>query len=193
MFKNANIVFSKNVNNVIVNGDSTNKFLVDMYKKLAGVVQTINTLMLEYSKGNFYAVANILTQQMYNKLSVALSNISVPANKYPDYETIRASSTSALGGLYQSILQYSKLVDTEMQLDICKEHESILYDKTKLQEYINKLNQNKRLFPESNVKATKATLKPEYAEYIKHYGFPPGAVFDPDKLAFIVQQLGITS
>jgi len=187
-----NTVFSKNINLNLQNNDSSNQLIIGMYKRLAAVVQTVNTLMLEFSKGHFYTVANILTHATYNKLSIALSNLAVAANKYPDYETIRTSSTSALGGLYQSILQYSELVDTKNKLDISKENESILYDRVKLQEYINKLNQNKRLFPDSNVTAKKATLKPEYAEYVKQFGFPEGAVFEPDKLAFILQRLGMT-
>ena len=188
-----NTVFSRNINLNLQNGDSSNQLIVAMYRKLAAVVYTINTLMKEYSKGNFYAVANILTEATYKKLSINLARLAVPSNKYHDYETIRMSSTSSLGGLYQSIFQYSELVDTKNKLEISKEHESILYDRVKLQEFINKLNQNKRLFPDSNVTVKKATLKPEYAEYIKHYGFPEGAVFDPDKLAFILQLLGMTN
>jgi hypothetical protein len=186
-----NTIFSRNINLMLMNGDSKNQIMVNMYKKLAAVVQTINTLMLEYSNANFYAVANILTLSMYNKLSVSLSDLAASATKYPDYETIRLSSTSSLKGLYQSILQYSDYVDVKHKLEICEEHESILYDRVKLQDFINKLNQNKRLFPESNVKVTKATLKPEYAEYIKQYGFPEGSVFDPDRLGHILRQMEI--
>ena len=186
-----NTFFSRNINLNPQNSDSTNQLIINMYKKLAAVVQTINTLMNEYYKGNFYAVANILTQNIYNKLSINLANLAVSANKYRDYETIRMSSTSSLGGLYQSVLQYSELVDTKAKLEISREHESILYDPVKLREYINKLNQNKRLFPDSNVKVVKATLKPEYAEYIKQYGFPEGGVFETDKLAGVLQKLGM--
>ena len=144
-----------------------------------------------YSKGHFFTVANILTQTTYNKLSISLANLAASSIKFPDYETIRNSSTSALGGLYQSILQYADLINVEAQLELAKEHEAILYDKVKLQEFINKMNQNRQIFPESNVTAMKATLKPEYAAYIKRFGFPEGAVFETDKLAVVLQQLGM--
>jgi hypothetical protein len=186
-------MFSKNVSGTFGNGDSFNQYQIDMYKKLSAVVDTINMLMKEYSTGNFYAVSNILTQQTYNTLSLSLANIAVSANKYPEYETIRKSTTAALGGLYQSILQYSEYLDVQAQLEISKERESILHDKVKLREYIEKLNQNRRLFPDSVVQAKKATLKPEYAEYVKYFGFPEGAVFEPDKLAFILQKLKMVS
>jgi len=193
MFKgsSSNSVFSKNVNGSFASGDAVSQVLVGMYTKLSDVVETINTLMTEYSKGNFYVVANILTHERYNKLAISLANLAASQNKYPDYETIRMSSTSALAGLYQSILQYSAYVDVQAQLEISRERESILYDRVKLKEFIEKMNQNRRLFPDSNVQTIRATVKPEYAAYIKQFGFPEGAVFDPDKLAFILQQLSM--
>jgi hypothetical protein len=186
-----NGVFSRNVNLRLGNSDTSDKILVGMYARLAGIIEMINTLMKEYSKGNFYTVSNILTQELYNKMSLKLSDLAVPSNKYPEFEIVRGSCTSSLSGLYQSVIQYSEFVDIQTQLEICKEHESILHDRVKLQEWINKLNQNKRIFPDSKVQATKATIKPEYAEYIKHFGFPEGAVFEPDKLAFVLRLLGM--
>lgn len=183
-------MFSKNINNSIVTGDSKNQTQVAMYSKLSVVVTTINALMKEYSKGNFYAVANILTQTAYNKLSINLSNLAAEANKYPEYEIIRASTTSALAGLYQSIIQYTEYVDIQAQLEIAKDHEAILYDPVRLKEHIEKMNQRRRIFPDSKVQVISATLKPEYAAYVKQFGFPEGAVFDPDKLAIILKQLG---
>ena len=176
---------------MLLNGDSKYQILVGMYYKLSGVVQTINALLKEYSKGNFYAVANILTQQAYNKLSINLAGMAAEANKYPEYEIIRGSATSSLAGLYQCVLQYSELVDVRAQLELCREQEDILHDPKKLSEYINKLNQRRLIFPDSNVQVIPATLKPQYAAYVKQYGFPEGAVFDPDKLAFILQQLNM--
>lgn len=195
MFKSSasNSVFSKNLSMTIGNNDSANEVLLNMYKRLAEVVETTNILMKEYYTGNFYAVTNILTQSAYNELALRLASLAVPANKYPEYETIRASTTSALGGLYQSILQYAEYLDVQAQLELSRERESILYNKVKLKEYIEKMNQNRRLFPDSVVQATKATLKPEYAEYIKYFGFPEGAVFESDKLAFILQKLNIAT
>lgn len=183
----SNSFFSKNVNS---SSESTeNQLIVTMYKKLSVVVQTINTLMTEYSKGNFYAVANILNQENYNIYSIRLSNLAASFTKYPDYEAIRKSSTSALTGLYQSILQYSNYLNLEEQLRISRQREDILYNPTLLSEFISKMQQNRQLFPESTVEAPMATLKPEYAAYIAQYGFPQGGVFDPDRLASILQNM----
>ena len=161
-----NGVFSKNVSIRLGNSDTSDKILVGMYARLAGIIEMINTLMKEYSKGNFYTVSNILTRDLYNKTSLKLSDLAVPSNKYPEFEIIRGSCTSSLSGLFQSVMQYSEYVDIQTQLEICKEHESILHDRVKLQEWINKLNQSRQLFPDSKVQAIKATLKYIYNEYI---------------------------
>jgi hypothetical protein len=190
----ANTMFYRNVNainGVILTGDGRSKMLVDMYARLATVSRTINVLMQEYSKGNFYEVANTLTNEVFNKLSMRLGALAADPVKYPDYEVIRAMTTCGLSGMYQGLLQYANLVETDLKLKICQEHESILHDPAKLQEWINHLRQRRTLFPESKVQVRKATLKPEYAEYIKQHGFPEGGVFDPNKLNAILNKLGI--
>lgn len=187
--KSSNTVFSKNVNVNSSIGTTENQLIVNMYKKLSVVVQTVNTLMTEYSKGNFYAVANILNLENYNTYSILLANLEANALRYPEYEIIRKSSTSALTGLYQSIIQYSDYLNLEEQLIISQQKENILYNPTLLSEFISKMQQNRQLFPESTVDAPMATLKPEYAAYIAQYGFPQGGVFDPDRLAYILQKM----
>lgn len=186
-----NSVLGDNINDVYGNETSKNKKLINMYKKLADLMTTINMLLSEYSKGHISEVASILTHDAYNDLAIKLSALAVPATKYPEYETIRASTATTLAGLRQSIIQYVECLDCEEKLVLAKEHESILYDPVKLKAYIETLKQNRQIFPESNVKVIPATLKPEYAAYVKLFGFPEGAVFETDKLAFVLQQLGM--
>jgi hypothetical protein len=47
------------------------------------------------------------------------------------------------------------------------------------------------LFPDTDAVMKKATLKPQYAEYVRLYGFPEGGLFDMDRLGAIITQLGI--
>lgn len=179
------------MNSVLQTSDSKNRTLIDMYKKLSRYIRTIQTLLTEYSKGNFYAVANVLTPSVYNRMSIDIHNLYADVNKFPDYENIRLSNVMALQGLYQGILQYGALVDTEAKLETAKEYYVILHDREKLEDYIKKMNGRRTLFEESNVKTISAVLKPEYAEYIRQHGFPEGAVFDMDKLAIICKGLNI--
>jgi len=193
MFR-ATTVFRRNVNPVgglILSGEGKDMIKLDMYIRLAKVCQTINIIMKEYDRGNFYEVANTLTNDVYNKLSMQLGALAAEATKYPDYEVIRTMTTFGLGGMYQGILQHADLVDIELKLKICEEHGSILHDPEKLQEWINQLRNRRTIFPESRVQARKAKLKPEYAEYIKLYGYPAGGVFEPDKLSGVLNKLGI--
>jgi hypothetical protein len=45
-------------------------------------------------------------------------------------------------------------------------------------------------FGDINVTMPILTLKPEYAEYIKKYGYPEGGIFESDKIAEILENLG---
>ena len=56
----------------------------------------------------------------------------------------------------------------------------------KLRDYVNNLKKNVSIFPEMNVTIIRAEIKPEYAEYIKLYGYPQGGIFDMDRLADIL-------
>jgi hypothetical protein len=147
--------------------------------------------MKEYSQGNFYEVANTLTANTYNRMSLLLGSLATDEGKYPDYEALRQVATSSLEGMYQSVLQYSSLVDTQNKLSIIKEHDAILYDPARLQEWIDGLKQRRQLFPESKVQVRAAKLKPEYELYVKLYGFPEAAVFETDKMNAVLNMLNI--
>jgi hypothetical protein len=190
-----NTLFSKNTNSmngVMASSDAKYKVLADMYAKLSLYVRTIRVLIREYAQLHFEVVAHILTQDAYNKMAIELNNLAADGNKYGDYENLRMSITDSLEGLYQSIRQHDILLDTQAQLSLANKNLETLYDPVKLQDYINKLKQNRSLFGESNVRATvKATVKPEYASYIKQYGYPEGGNFDMNKLASILIKLNI--
>jgi hypothetical protein len=187
-----NSIFAKNVqntNSVMTNTDAQNKITLALYTKLSVYVRTIRTLLTEYSKGNFYTVANILTDTVYKKMSQDLLGLAANPQKFMDYENLRLANTAALEGLYQSVMQYSNLVDTEVKLEKAKEFELILKDPERLKEYIKMLQGRTTLFKDSTVQVKPVTLKPEYAQYIKRFGFPEGGVFEMDKLAMAMNDL----
>lgn len=190
-----NSIFSKNVNNtntVITNADAQNKIALGLFNKLSIYVNTIRTLLLEYSRGNFYVVANILTNTVYQKMSLDLLGLAANPQKFANYENLRLANTSALEGLYQSVLVHAKLVDTEAKLEKAKDYERILNDPKRLEEYIKMLRGRSNLFPDTNIQVISATVKPEYAQYIKRFGFPAGGVFEMDKLAMAMRDLNMT-
>ena len=77
----------------------------------------------------------------------------------------------------------------ENALESSKEAEDILYDTVRLKEFIANLNRQTAVFPDARITPIVATLKPEYAEYIRLYGYPESGVFDMDKLAKILKSL----
>lgn len=191
-----NSIFSKNVassNTMMTNAEAQNKIALGLYTKLSIYVRTIRTLLTEYSKGNFYEVANILTDAVYKRMSMDLLSLAANPQKFMDYENLRLANTSALEGLYMSILQYANLVDTEVKLEKAQEYEQILNNPDKLNDYIQMLRGRSMLFEPATVQVITATIKPEYAQYIKRFGYPSGGVFEMDKLAMVMNELNLSA
>lgn len=178
--------FSNNVsgqNGVFVTAEKGGQLVLNYYAKLSKIITAINTLLVAFSQGKFDLVTGVLNQNLYNNLALQLNTIKQNSKIYPDFENIRISTTRALAGLYQGIKQYISLKNTEANLKTAKDKASILDDRKKLQEYINRLLGSSSIFPDSKVTIISAEIKPEYVEYIQMYGFPEGAVFEMDKLA----------
>ena len=168
-----------------------NQKLTDMYAKLSVFVSAIQNLLAMFSAGRFLDVAALLTPQVYESLSKNISDLAADPVKYPEYENIRTSEVLALQGLYQSIRQQSDLVNLENALTTAEECCATLRDPVKLKEYLDMMQRNSNIFPDSTITAAKAVLKPQYAEYLRLYGYPEGGIFDIDKLSAILVSLGI--
>lgn len=160
------------------------------YHQLAEVIQSINILLDEYSKGEFQTVAQVFTLGVYEDLSVKLVKLRNLHCEFKDYEKIRKATILALQGLYQSIQQYSEFKNLSNMYDKCRERSSILNDPQKLKDYIESMKKrNVPIFPNTDVEVMAPKIKPEYLEYIKLYGYPAGSIFDMDKLGEIIERL----
>lgn len=163
----------------------------DIYKVLADYSVIIQNLLYQFSLGRFKEVANILNRRYYQYLSVKLSKIAYI--DYPIYEQLRRSIRYSLEGLYKAVEQYGVLVNHENICDKLKEKASILDDMKKLKEFVNKLKGATSIFPDLNINAPLARIKPEYGEYIKLYGYPAGGIFDMDKLGAILISMDLNN
>lgn len=160
----------------------------DLLKILyTNVGSSLNNLIQNYSLGNLMEVSKELTVEKYNNLSVTFRNNSRPDNLY--YEVIRLLFSKTLDGLMRSITQYIDLLNITSKLEECNKYKNILDDPTKLKEYIEKLAQQSYLFDVEPITMIKATVKQEYVEYIKLYGFPEGGIFDSVKLGNVIYKL----
>ncbi len=183
----AKTLFSKNVGGTVASADAKYKTMVDMYSKLSVYVQTVRILLAEYSAGHLVELSHVLTMDAYNKMALDLNMLAADANKYKDYENMRKGIADSLSGIYRGVLQNNILLDTEAQLSLANDNLQTLYDPVKLQEYIDVLRQKHTMFVDSNVQMeARATMNPEYIEYIRLYGYPDGGIFDMDKLAAIL-------
>jgi hypothetical protein len=168
--------------NVTINASAAQYYTI-----LANTITTIDDLINEYAEGNFQTVAQYLTMDVYNNLALALNNLQVVGVQYQDYETIRTTILNSLQGLMQAVNQYTILSNTEAELVKAQQLASILTDSVKLKAYLDQLKGSRSLFPDSNITVVKATLKPQYSEYIKRHGYPPSGIFDMNKLAICIK------
>lgn len=199
MFNNnsrMNTIFRKNgtsINSIITQINGKNQAMIDMYKQLSILVASIKKLYDMFSAGQFFEVAAFLTQPVYESLSRDFNLLAADPVQYPEYENIRRSELLSLQGMYKGIQQYATLVNTENALTSAQECCATLRDPKKLSDYLKMMQANRRVFPDSSVQITKATLKPQYAEYIRLYGYPPGGIFDMIKMADILIALNIST
>jgi len=153
------------------------------YTNLANALTAINQLISDFSVGNFNGITKFLTLAKYNQLGLIFNGLQKNANKYGDYEKLRVNIVRTIQGLMQTIQLYLKLGNTQNELIASQASASILTDMTKLQAYLETLKGSRQLFPDSNITVIAATIKPQYSEYIKRYGYPTSGIFEVDKLS----------
>lgn len=156
------------------------------YTNLANALTAINQLIADFAVGNFNGITKFLTLAKYNQLGLIFNGLQKNANKYGDYEKLRVNIVKTIQGLMQTIQLYLKLGNTQNALITSQASASILTDMTKLQEYLETLKGSRQLFPDSNITVIAATIKPQYSEYIKRFGYPASGIFEVDKLAICI-------
>lgn len=158
------------------------------------LVDDMKLVLHSYSLARFDDVAKLLNEEGYkDRLSVNLVNTRQNTLGCEFKEKLRKMFTTTFEGLQQSVIQYSKLVETIQKLEECQKHADILKDPDKLKEYIANLNNRKgmQLFEIPDVTSIAAVLKPEFQLYLERYGIPEGYIFDTDLLTEIRQELGM--
>ena len=156
------------------------------YTNLANALTAINQLIADFAVGNFNGITKFLTLAKYNQLGLIFNGLQKNANKYGDYEKLRVNIVKTIQGLMQTIQLYLKLGNTQNALITSQASASILTDMTKLQEYLETLKGSRQLFPDSNITVIAATIKPQYSEYIKRFGYPASGIFEVDKRAICI-------
>lgn len=188
-------VFARNTNYTNTNGISRERVLnnnnieLSYFSLLQNFTKLLKELFVYYSLGDFENVNKILTPAKYTQLVNQLIALKRNVAQFPRYEQIRDTIEKSLIGLMKAMDQYHSINDLKIQLAAAKDRAAILDDMDRLREFLEGLKRAVSIFPDSHVKVIKAELKPQYAEYIKLYGYPQGGMFDPTKLADIIDSL----
>jgi hypothetical protein len=153
------------------------------YSELALALTSINQLIYDFAIGDFSDVAQILTMDKFNTLSILFGNLQKNPYLFSDYEEIRTTIVKTIQGLLQTVYLYANLINTQIELSNSQERSSILTNMTLLNAYIKSLKGITAIFNPEPVTVIAATIHPQYALYIKMFGYPASGVFDPDKLA----------
>ncbi len=190
-----------------------NAIMLSLYTKLSAFILTVKNITEMYNAGNLDPLTTLLTRPVYDLLSTQIdalrispdaqaqaraqaqtlsTSVSPLAYQYVEYENIRYHTAAALGGLFAAITEHKKLVEATTKIISDKERLSILEDGTKLKAYVEDFfGHSRAVLPDQSITVKTAKLKPQYAEYVRLYGYPEGGVFDMDKLGEIIIRLGI--
>lgn len=153
-------------------GMSLDELLVMLYDNIGA---DVSRLLQDFSTGNMEAVKDDLTYELYTNLSQKLFEIKY--DEYVGYTRSRTTLVAALEGLYKTAIQ-ARAQEQEVK---------------RLEDLLNlyKNGGGSGILEGSATIDVIATIRPEVAEYISRHGFPPDGVFNSEKLAIVLEDLGI--
>jgi hypothetical protein len=176
------IELRRNIVNLAGTGDLT--IFEDLYSR---IMTDMLTLMREFIKGNNEYVKENLTRRYYEDTMIKLSDV-----KYNNSSTItkfRFFLNDTIDTLQQGLLNYIECSNKDLLINQYRQKAEILDDNDKLVQYLESRKRRATIFADKTVTVPVATLKPQYAEYIKRYGVPEGLRFDGGRMREIVAEL----
>ena len=167
--------------------------LISSLKRLMEAIHQYLDDFIGYLKGDLANLPPNIDSNIIQSLSSTFYNLRQPSLLNTVYEEYRLFTTSLISSFQNISLQVSSCQLMESQLESALEKAAILDDINKLKEYISKLKSTFQVIPDQNVSVPLAKIKEPFNTYIKMFGFPPGMLWEPDKLGFVEQYLNIKS
>lgn len=167
------------------------KLLIESLKKLMAAIQDYLEQYIGYLTGDLNSLPQNLTQDVIQMLSSTFFNLKEPALMSSVYEQYRLFAVSLIPAFQNVSSQITNCQSIESQLQIALEKANILDDVNKLKEYISKLKTSFNIIPDQTINVPIALIKEPYNTYIKLFGFPDNMIWDPEKLSFVTEYLGI--
>lgn len=177
---NRKTVFQSNVVGVCMTAQR--QFMINLVLK--DILAITNAYLNYYMIGDMDSLKTVFTTEKF----LALTHVLVNMPFLEVTETlIRDVVLKTLASLRGAIFHFDQYENIKEQYENVKEENEILHDRDKLNEYIQQLNsriQNDQLFT-SSFTAPAPQINGTYFIYIKNFGYPENAVFDPILLAKI--------
>ena len=149
---------------------------------LKNILNLLNVYLNYYIVGDIDTLSNLLTPEQYLLLSNTLINMPFHGNTNTDLVLVRDGALKTLATLRGSVFHAQNYQYIEGKYNTANERNEILDDPEKLREYINELNRrlhNEKMFGGQQITAIVPTIDSIYLIYIKHFGYPENAIFDP--------------
>ena len=158
--------------------------------KLGDLMSYIILILDSYQNGNFTDTIRLYPKYVLHTIAFNLVKLNINSKLLPQYAIAKQLAILCVQSLEQYMNQYILLLETQQKLINAEYYMNILFNRTKLQEYIDGLKKNMYLFPEINKNiAVPARILPQYEIYIETYGLPSSGIFDSEKLYNIIENL----
>ena len=158
--------------------------------KLGDLMSYIILILDSYQNGNFTDTIRLYPKYVLHTIAFNLVKLNINSKLLPQYAIAKQLAILCVQSLEQYMNQYILLLETQQKLINAEYYMNILFNRTKLQEYIDGLKKNMYLFPEINKNiAVPARILPQYEIYIETYGLPSSGIFDSEKLNNIIENL----
>jgi len=149
--------------------------------------KNISDLNVLFVQGNFTDFITSFYSQ-YNTLSIQLNQLKIIYSNDPIFIAILSIFENIFNNLNQGVIQYNNLQTLLLSLQKSEVKQRVLQSIDSVKAYLLDLQKQNSIF-DTNINATTALLKPEYAKYISLYGIPRGGVFDIAKMAAIISEV----
>ena len=153
---------------------------------------TINQTLVNSIKNilNLKDITNLVDLQTFNDLKINLENYKVTLAPNSCLLSVVDTFENIWTSLYLLYNIKNQLLNEITIAEKYKNSDTILKNKTLLQEYLDNINKSIYI-ADLNIKSNRATLKPKYSIYHTLYGIPENLLYDSTMLNSIVKTIDI--
>lgn len=153
------------------------------------IIAELNGYMSDFVNLDYDKLRTILTLQKIGEVSADL--LTLKNSMQACYQEVVASYEEMFRVLVFAINLQSQTDSVNALFESYKNDAITLRDPVLLQQYLNTVKNQIRLFSDITVTSTYAKIKPKYQEYHRLYGVPPNLFYNSALMAEIEARLGV--